>query len=68
MYGSGVKPLKGSRRKWIDHNICAMGRVIEKFEFYIENLNSCVATTKNSTAHATVEGKLKKLVDVKVLL
>ena len=45
-----------------------MGHVIEKFGLYIERLNRCVMTTKNSIAGATVEGKLKKLVDTKVLL
>ena len=68
MYGSGVKPLKGSGTRWIDHNIRSMGGVIKKLWLYIEPLNSCVATTKNSTARATVEGKLRKFVDAKVLL
>ena len=45
-----------------------MERVIEKFGLYLEHLNNCVATNKNSSAHSTVEGKLKKLVDAKVLL
>ena len=40
-----------------------MERAIEKFGLYVEHLSSCVSTTKNSTARATVEGKLKKLVD-----
>ena len=68
MYDSCVKVLKGSARRWFDYKIHAMERVIEKFGFYVQHLNSCVATAKNSNARATVEGKLKKLVDAKVLL
>ena len=45
-----------------------MLHVIEKFGLYVQHLNSCLVTTKNSIVRATVEGKLKKLVDVKVLL
>ena len=67
MYGSGVKSLKGSGTRWIDHNIRSMGGMIKKLWLYVEHLNSYVATTKNSTARATVEGKLRKFVDAKVL-
>ena len=45
-----------------------MEHVIEKLGLYVEHLNSCMVTTKNSTARATVEGKLKKLVEANVLL
>ena len=68
MYSSSVKPLKGSVTRWMDCKICVMERVIEKLGLYAEHLNSCIVTTKNSTAHATVEGKLKKLVEANVLL
>ena len=68
MHGSCAKPLKGSETRWINHKIRVMERVIEKFGLYVEHLNSYVATTKNSTVHATVEGKLKKLAGAKVLL
>ena len=68
MCGSGVKSLKGSGTRWIDHNIRSMGDVIKKLWLYVEHLNSYVTTTKNSTARATVEGKLRKFVDPKVLL
>ena len=62
-YGSGVKLLKGSVTRWINCEVCAIGHVIEKSGLYVEHLISCVVTTKNSIARATVEGKLKKLVD-----
>ena len=46
MYGSSVKPLKGSVTRWMDYKIRAMERVIEKLRLYVEHLNSCMATTK----------------------
>ena len=68
MYDSSVKPLKGSVTRWMDYRICAMEHVIEKLRLYVEHLNSCMATTKNSTALATVEGNLKKLLEANFLL
>ena len=58
MYGSSVRPLKGSVTRWMDCKICVMERVIEKLGLYAEHLNSCIVTTKNSTAHATVEANV----------
>ena len=55
MYGRGVKVLKGSVRRWIDYKIRAMERVIEKFGLYLEHLNNCVATTKNSPARVQLK-------------
>ena len=52
----------------MDYKICTMEHVIEKLGLNVEHLNSCMVTTKNSTARATVEGKLKKLVEANVLL
>ena len=68
MYGSSVKPLKGSLTRRMDYKICTMECVIEKLGLYEKHLNSCMVTNQNSTAHATVEGKLKKLVEANVLL
>ena len=68
MYGSSVKPLKGSVTRWMDYKTCVMEHVTEKLELYVEGLNSYMVTTKNSTARATVEGKLKKLVEANILL
>ena len=30
MYGEGVKPLKVTGTRWIDHRIRAMGRLVDK--------------------------------------
>ena len=68
MYDSSVKPLKGSVTRWMYYKTCVMEHVTEKLELYVEGLNSYMVTTKNSTARATVEGKLKKLVEANILL
>ena len=68
MYGGGAKPIMGNGKRWIDHIVCAMGRVIEKFDLYIQHLKRAIPTIKQSNDRATVQEKLNKLVDAKVLL
>lgn len=68
MYGGGVKPVKSSGTRWIDHKVRAMGRVVEKFGLYVQHLKENIPTIKSSKDRATVQGKLSKLVDAKVLL
>ena len=34
MYGGGVKPVKSNSTRWIDHEVRAMGRVVQKFGLY----------------------------------
>ena len=68
MYGCGVKPLKGGKTRWINHKLRAMGRLLEKFTLYVGYLKDSTSSAKNSAARATLQGKLKKLVDSKVLL
>ena len=34
IYSTGVHPMKATRTSWIDHKICAMGGVVEKFSLY----------------------------------
>ena len=68
MYGGGVKPVKSNGTRWIDHKVRAMGRVVEKFGLYVQHLKENIPTIKSSKDRATVQGKLNKLVDAKVLL
>ena len=68
MYGGGVKPVKSNGTRWIDHKVRAMGRVVEKFGLYVQHLKGNIPTIKSSNDRATVQGKLNKLVDAKVLL
>ena len=68
MYSDGVKPLKGVGTRWIDHKIRAMGRLVEKFGLYVQHLRDIIPTTKSSNDRATLQGKLKKLVNAPVLM
>ena len=68
MYGSDVKPLKGDATRWIDHKLLELGRLLEKFGLYMEHLKDSTSSAKNSATPATLQRKLKKLVDIKVLL
>ena len=68
MYVTSVTPLKGGGTIWINHKLQAMGRLLEKFGLHMEHFKDSMSLAKNSATHATVQGKLKKLVDAKVLL
>ena len=45
-----------------------MGRLLERCGLYMGYWKDSRSSTKNFTAHATLQGKLKILVDAKVLL
>ena len=68
MYGSGVKPLKGGGTRWTDHKLQAIGRLLEKFGLHVEHLKGSTSSAQNSAARPTLQIKLKKLADAKVLL
>ena len=68
MYGSDVKPLKGDATRWVDHKLLELGRLLEKFGLYMGHLKDSTSSAKNSATPATLQRKLKKLVDIKVLL
>ena len=65
MFSTGVRPLKASRTPWIDHKIRAMGRLIEKCCLYTMHLQNVITATLSSK---DLEGKFKKLIDVKFQL
>ena len=68
MFSAGVRPLKSSGTRWIDHKIGAMGRLIEKVGLYTQHLQNAIATSGSAKDKSTSEGKFKKLIDAKVLL
>ena len=68
MFSSGVRPVKATGTRWIDHKLRAMDRVVEKFGLYCAHLSNTISTTTNSKDRSTLEGKFDKLVDAKVLL
>ena len=68
MFGDGVKPLKATGTRWIDHRIRAMGRLVDKFGLYTRHLKEFIDAEKKSKVRATVTGKLDKILDDQVLL
>ena len=68
MYSAGVRPLKATATRWIDHKVAAMGRVIEKFGLYTQHLQHSIDTAKKSQGHTTLQGKFTKLINAKFLL
>ena len=68
MFGAGVRTLKSSGTRWIDHKIGAMGRLIEKLRCYTMHLQNVITATRSSKDRPTLEGKFKILIDKKVLL
>ena len=68
MYGGGIKPVKSTGTRWIDHRIRAMQRLVDKYELYCQHLQHANPETKKTTDRATLQGKFDKLIDAKVLL
>ena len=68
MYGSGVKPIRATGTRWIDHKLRAMQRTIDKFGLYTQHLQNIIADTSKVCDRATIQGKFNKLIDSKVLL
>ena len=68
MYSAGVRPLKATAKRWIDHKVAAMGRVIEKFGLYTQHLQHSIDTAKKSQDRVTLQGKFTKLINTKSLL
>ena len=68
MFRAGMRTLKASGTRWIDHKIGAMGGLIEKLGLYTMHLQNVITATRSSKYRSTLEGKFKKLIDTKVLL
>ena len=68
MYGDGIKPLKATGTRWIDHRIWAMGRFVDNFGLYTHHLTEFIDEARKSSDRAVVQRKLNKLVDAQVLL
>ena len=48
MYTSGVRPMKATGTRWIDHKLMVLDRLIGKFRLYCVDLNDIISTTTNS--------------------
>ena len=64
MFGDGVKPLKSTGTRWIDHRVPAMGRVIDKFGLYTRHLKDFISREKKSKVKATFKVSWKSSLDV----
>ena len=67
-YGAGVKPIKATGTRWIDHKLRAMERVVDKYGLYCQHLQHLIPETKNSKDRATLQGKFNKMIEAKVPL
>ena len=47
MYGDGIKPLKATGTRGIDHRIREMGRFVDKFGLYTRHLTSLLTKLGN---------------------
>ena len=68
MYGDGVKPVKATGTRWIDHRIRAMQRLVDKYGLYCQHLQHAIPETKTAKVRVTLKRKFEKLIDAKVLL
>ena len=66
--GTGIKPVKATGTRWIDHQLREMQRLVNKFGLYCQQLQSLIPKIKSSKDRATLQGKFNKLIDAKVLL
>ena len=57
MYGEGVKPLKATGTRWIDHRIRAMSRLVDKFGLYVRHLKEFIAAEKKFENKSNSERK-----------
>ena len=68
MYRLGEKPLRGFGTRWIDHQVRAMGRLVETFGLNVSHLKDVISKTTKSKDRETLQGKLSQLIDAKVML
>ena len=68
MFGNGVKPVKSTGTRWIDHRLRAMERVIDKFGLHTRQLGDFISREKNSKNWISVQGKLNMLLEAQVIL
>ena len=68
MDGDGIKPVKSTGTRWIDHRIRAMQRLVDKYGLHCQHLQHAIPETKKTKDRATLQGKFDKLIDAKVLL
>ena len=64
----GLRPVKATGTQWINHKLCAIEWLVDKFGLYCQHIQHAIPEIKNSKDRATLQGKFEKLIDTKVLL
>ena len=65
--GGGIKPVQSTSTRWIDHRICTMQNLVDKYGL-CQHLHHTIPLTKKTKDRAIFQGTFDKLIDVKVLL
>ena len=65
--GKGVKSIRATRTRWVDHKLKVMSRFASNFGVYMQHLQNVIADKLKKCDHATLTGKYDKLVDTSVL-
>ena len=68
MFGSNIRPTKAAGTRWIDHQIRAMRKLVDKFGLYTHHLQNVIADTSKQLDRATLQEKFNKLIESKVIL
>ena len=61
MFSAGVRPVKATGTRWIDHKLRVMDRLVEKFGLYAQHLQNVISTSLNKVDKSTLEGKFAKV-------
>ena len=57
MYGGGIKPVKSTGTRWIDHRIRAMQRLVDKCRLYCQHLHHTLPKTKKTKDRIILQRK-----------
>ena len=60
MFRAGMRTLKASETRWIDHKIGAMGDLIEKLGLYTMHLQNEITATRSSSLSLSKTLSLKE--------
>ena len=56
-HGDGVRPVNATGTRWIDHKLCAIEQLVDKFGLYCQHIQHTVPKIKISNDRATLPSK-----------
>ena len=68
MFGSNIRPTKAAGTLWINHWICAICKLVDKFGLYTHHLQNVIADTSKQLDWATLQAKFNTLIEPNVIL